>query len=272
MNVDKSKTINILDNLDYRGQTEKIAQVVTEHLDTIGYVVIKNFIAANEQPEESAARFLNLSEMIGKAVAHDSNGKLIWDIKSNPNSASIVKTYSEHSHEAELHTDSQYSENPEDCFGLLTLVPATCGGGLSLLLSLKAILSELRKIDTSGAIEDTLRNTSYPFIVPNVFKKSTSNEPEFNFAPILRDNEIRFRVDTFEKALTYKADLCTEVQRKAFETLKNLILHSPSIHSFMLERGDLIFINNKTMLHGRTQFEDLNRHLLRVRMQKTVFN
>jgi hypothetical protein len=42
-----------------------------------------------------------------------------------------------------------------------------------------------------------LRETDFPFIVPNVFKKTKSDTPEFNFGPILRENEIRFRVDTF---------------------------------------------------------------------------
>jgi len=35
-----------------------------------------------------------------------------------------------------------------------------------------------------------------------------------------------------------------------------------------LQPKDLIFINNKTMLHGRGQFTDADRHLLRIRMNK----
>ena len=40
-------------------------------------------------------------------------------------------------------------------------------------------------------------------------------------------------------------------------------------HRFFLERGDLLFLNNWTTLHRRTEFEDhdtpeLKRHLLRV--------
>jgi hypothetical protein len=47
------------------------------------------------------------------------------------NTYTFIKTYSEHSHEAELHTDGQFIHYPEDYFSLLTLKKADCGGGVS---------------------------------------------------------------------------------------------------------------------------------------------
>lgn len=84
----------------------------------------------------------------------------------------------------------------------------------------------------------------------------------------MRPNEIRFRVDTFEKAIAENPDFCTPKQIEAYDVLKGIILNSDKIKHFYLENRDLVFINNKTMLHGRSSFTDSDRHLLRIRINK----
>jgi alpha-ketoglutarate-dependent taurine dioxygenase len=234
-----------------------LADQVRNLLTTEGYVVVRNFNASNEDVTG-----------VGNPISHNTENAIIWDIKSNPESTSQIKTYSEHTHEAQMHTDSQYSSYPEDYFALLTLTKANCGGGVSNLLSLKNILSELKALENGAEVEAVLRNSKFPFIIPNVFKRDDAESEEFNFGCILQHNEIRFRVDTFEKAIAKRPDLCTEEQIAAYKILKQIILNSESTQNFYLEPQDLIFINNKTMLHGRTLFTDLDRHLLRIRMNK----
>ena len=258
--------INFLDC--NRDSIDNLAIIIREALAKEGFIVIKNFHNELSDMESSKRIFLDIAEKIGQAISHDGQNSIIWDIKNNPKSDSLIKTYSEHNHEAELHTDSQYSEYPEDYFGLLTLKKAQCGGGRSSLLSLMDILSELRELPNGLKIEKTLRESDYPFIVPNVFKKVNSKNLEFNFGPILRSNEIRFRVDTIEKAISNRPDLCTKQQFEAYQALKEIILNSINTKYFYLEDRDLIFINNKTMLHGRESFTDSERHLLRIRMNK----
>ncbi len=265
------KAKSVVNYYDYNlvdGDFQKLAKKILLDLENVGYIIVKNFGVNVNDLEQSKQKFLEISNLVGLPIGHDANNKIIWDIKSNANSKSFIKTYSEHSHEAELHTDSQYSSYPEDYFGLLTLKKAECGGGISYLLKLEDILDDLRSLPDGKTLEKILKETNYPFIVPNVFKKQSSEEYEFNFGPILRDNEIRFRVDTFEKALNQKGSLCTEEQIKAYKILKGIILENVKTEKLFLEEQDLIFINNKTMLHGRGEFTDENRHLLRIRMNK----
>lgn len=244
-------------------------EFILEQLNSTGYVVISNYTSDTANIKKCTHLIKDISSMIGVPFPHNGKDSIVWDIKSNASvKAGAITTYSEHSHEAELHTDSQYSFYPEDYFALLTLKPATCGGGQSLLLSLKDILNELREVDGGIEAERILRKKDFPFIVPNVFKQTNGDEMEFNFGSILQDNEIRFRVDTFEKAIKLRPDFHNDEQWQAFIILKNIILNSPSILKFHLNAGDLVIINNKTMLHGRTSFTDQNRHLLRVRMNK----
>jgi len=246
-----------------------LTQRIISALDGVGWILIPDYEPTLEG-EALAKAYLTLCEEIGKPIGHDREGTIIWDIKSRGagGDGNKVITYSEHNHEADLHTDSQYSEYPEDYFGLLTLHKARCGGGESYLLSLDALLQELASTTAGQEAIEVLRTTNYPFIVPNVFRKKAGDGPEFNFGPILRDGEIRFRIDTFEKALAAAPNLCTPRQLSAFNLLKKCIRASPSMKSFFLEDRDLIFINNKTMLHGRGSFTDANRHLLRIRMNK----
>ena len=243
---------------------EKLAQSALDKMNLEGYCLIHNFIPNTSSILESSNAFIRFINKIGDPVSHDSNNSIIWDISPNKTLNDGIITYSEHSHEAELHTDSQYSRYPEEYFGLLTLRKACCGGGESYLLSLNDILRELGELPNGTKTEEILKSSEYPFIVPNVFKQ-TQGEKEYNFGPILGLNEIRFRVDTLEKALKEKPDSCTKEQAQAYYQLKNIIINSPSIKRFFLEDGDLLLVNNKTMLHGRSQFSDPNRHLLRIR-------
>ena len=264
----KKKGLNFIDYKKLNLSYNNLSELILTNLANVGYVIIKNFNIDPLDIIDSTNKFTEISSLIGKCIGHDKDGKIVWDIKSNPSSNSLIKTYSEHSHNADLHTDSQYSSYPEDYFGLLTLKKAECGGGISSLLSLKNILKSLKSIENYEEIENVLSKTKYPFIVPNVFKKEKNTTPEFNYGPILLENEIRFRVDTFEKALIHKEAKCSEKQIEAYKILKKIILENEEIEKFYLEERDLIFINNKTMLHGRSEFMDKERHLLRIRMNK----
>ena len=258
-------------NVTTKIEPRELSIEILEALEQTGYVLIKNFILPDCDDEEARSKFEILAPKIGIPVSHDVHDSIVWDIKAAKTSASEVITYSQHQHKADLHTDSQYSFYPEDYFGLLTLKKASCGGGESLLLSLKDILHELRSTELGQEVERILRENDYPFMVPTVFKREEEDQIlEMNWGPILRENEIRFRVDTLEKAVTASGDRCTKEQIDAYYYLKNLICNSPSLKRFFLERGDLLFVNNKTMLHGREAFQDPERHLLRVRMNKNI--
>lgn len=263
-----SDNLNKIKYFENNDQYHKLASIIRKELNGVGYVVVTDFNVNLNDIEDCRSKYLAIAEKVGKPVSHDTNDSIIWDIRPNPASSSFVKTYSEHSHEAQMHTDSQYSSYPEDYFGLLTLKQADCGGGESYLLSLEDVLGSLRELDNSANIENTLRHTDFPFIVPNVFKKNPDCEFEFNFGPMFKEHEIRFRVDTFEKAINVRPDLCSEQQIKAFEALKSVIINNPKTLAFYLQPQDLIFINNKTMLHGRSEFQDQSRHLLRIRLNK----
>ena len=70
-----------------------------------------------------------------------------------------------------------------------------------------------------------------------------------------------------QKVLQFAPQLIDAEQLEALGVLQRILEHSTAVRRFLLEEGDLVMINNKTMLHGRTAFNDSNRHLLRVRIR-----
>ena len=45
---------------------------------------------------------------------------------------------------------------------------------------------------------------------------------------------------------------------EAFELFKTTAARSDLLYRMMLEPGDLQFLNNRTVMHGRTRFEDFD--------------
>jgi len=248
----------------------ELVQSVKDMLDTKGWWLLKGYPVDTKSVKDLEKELTQICSAIGKPVAHDAEGAIVWNIKAAATAKGSVITYSQHSHEADLHTDSQYSDYPEDYFSLLTLEKAKCGGGQSYILTLEDIIDELHQTADGREAYTVLSTTYFPFIVPNVFKKNKESDvPEIVFGKIItNDNEIRFRVDTIQKALEHDPSFCTKEQIKAFSILVKLVRETRRTIKFHLEKGDLVIINNKKTLHGRSSFTDADRHLLRVRMNK----
>lgn len=159
-------TINFLQNAK-----QDLPSIITEELNTVGYVLLKKYPINHINPHET---ILELSSSIGFPKPHNHQNSLVWDIKLGFASKSKVKTYSEHNHEAVLHTDSQYSLCPEDYFSMLCLKKASCGGGISYLLSLQDILEDLMNLPLGRTYIQILKEQKFPFVVPSVFSKKKS--------------------------------------------------------------------------------------------------
>lgn len=224
---------------------------------------LKNYETAKRQ-------LLSFCMNFGTPIPHNSSAdSLVWDIKNNVNSNSTVVTHSERNSEAELHTDSAFSEVPENIFCLLALRKAACGGGSSLLLSSQQLLQEFRKHPNHERYEHLLRTKDYPFLIPTIFRKKKDSNFEYNAGPILKGNKIRYRGDMINKCFEFAPHLFDAEMIEALSFLSKVLTSCNSTDELMLEDGDLLLINNESMLHGRTAFSDTSRHLLRVRLSAT---
>ncbi|MEQ6201517.1 TauD/TfdA family dioxygenase [Sulfitobacter sp. HNIBRBA2951] len=170
---------------------------VRHALHTAGFCVI-NYGDVGSVAQAQALT-LDLARDIGTPMAHDKRGALLWDIRAQSGGTTEGRTFSEHSDEAALHTDSQYRNTPEDAFCLYCIKPAACGGGRSFVLTLGDLLLDLAQAGVGDDMIAALQNHDFPFAVPHVFE--TEND-KFTFGPVVgADNTIRYRKDALEKGM-----------------------------------------------------------------------
>lgn len=261
-------SLNILNIESLNDKSDKnFARLVKLAMKFPGYIILRGIDVDPNNIATSSARLLTLAENIGKPISHDEENSLVWHIKKNENLNQTVPTYSEHSNEAFLHTDSQYREDPEHIFALLMLKKADCGGGASMLMTYDDLMTELNTTPSRKRLSKVLADESYPFVVPTAFKRNLDEKREYVYSPILEKHEkLRFRSDTLKIALEDKNNMVSKQALEAYEMMLGLLSSSKLVRRFHLQPRDIIFINNRTCLHGRSIFKDSNRHLLRVRL------
>ena len=126
--------------------SSELVRLIQEDLRRNGFALLRDMPFDTQDIEKTKAQFLSFCQQLGEPIPHNhSADSLVWSIRSMPYSESKFVTHSERNSEAELHTDSAFSENPEDFFCLFVVTKAECGGGESLLLSASNLLKEIRK-------------------------------------------------------------------------------------------------------------------------------
>jgi alpha-ketoglutarate-dependent taurine dioxygenase len=212
-----------------------------------------------------------LSLVLGYPTPTDPRrGKLLWDVKSRPLPVGHFATFSEHSERAELHSDTQYYPNPEEYFLLYTIRAARCGGGRSLLCCARQVKEQLLTTAMGREALEILSTFKYPFRVPTTFTEvGEVSSVETTLAPIFSDQPlIRFRYDTIAKGFQSRPDLDLPEARFALGVLLKILETQSRVVDFILRDDDLLICNNHTALHGRTGFQDSERHLIRIRVSE----
>ncbi len=200
-------------------------------------------------------------------------GQLLWDVKPRVLPKGHFATFSEHSDRAELHTDTQYYDQPEDYFLLYAISAARCGGGKSLLCDGREIQSCLLETTQGHEAYDVLSTFSFPFRIPTTFTQAgTVDAIETTQAPIFGDEPlIRFRHDTLEKGFEARPDLDVPEAREALRVLNHVLENKVNVLNHYMQDDEVMICDNYTALHGRTIYLDRNRHFIRVRMGRQPF-
>lgn len=245
-------------------ELDQLIRVIKRSLNDPGYVLIRGLVFDLQKTKKF---FLELGNLLGKPLPHDSLGTILWDVRDRQIPNSIQTTFSENSSEAILHTDSQFRDEPENIIGLFCIEPAACGGGESMILSLKDIKKEIHSRKDGLELTRALKRKEFVFPTPNAFKMNPTGPTEFIESAIFDgEKTIRYRKDTMLDAITKNMLNCRELI-DAFTSISSIIENSKATLRFGLKTGDLLMVNNRNTLHGRTEFNDKNRHLLRLKIK-----
>lgn len=198
--------------------------------------------------------------------------RVAWDIRARPGSEQQARfvTFSERVGNADMHTDSSFYPMPEEQFLLYVVTAAGCGGGESLLIEVDDIHAELLRSEAGRAASAVLHETALPFRVPSVYAAS-DEQVEIELAPVFRraaDGTLtmRWRYDSLLKGLAARPALDTPALRAALTLLNEVIEQRAPRFCQQLPADTLLWADNHRTLHGRADYRDPARHLIRIRI------
>jgi Taurine catabolism dioxygenase TauD, TfdA family len=240
----------------------RAARVTEELLRGRGFVLLRGLPVERWGSRLSAIAFYGLGLHIGRPRTQNAQGHLLGHVRdlglrSDDPSVRIYQTHERQT----FHTDSA------DVVGLLCLQTAKAGG-LSALVSSITLYNELR-----ARRPDLARRLFAPFATDRRGEVPPGERPYFAipvfnwYAGELSAIYQRQYIDSAQRFAD--APRLTPADVEALDLL-DALTDDPALHLTMtLERGDMQFVHNHTLLHDRTAFEDhpqpaRRRHLLRL--------
>jgi hypothetical protein len=231
-----------------------------------GFVIVKNLPFLHYPRPLVDWLFLALTACLGDLTIHNNLKQLVWEITPRTDVSSRERTFSELNVAAPWHTDSAFRRLPEKYFALFAIAPAKIGGH-SLIMQVDKALAALRKTDEGMQCLSILRSEIFPFRVPPAF--AGADTTKITYAPILGTSPlIRFRLDSLLAGFQACPELMTPSRLWALTYFNRFLESFNERIEVKLERGDIVFIDNHRVLHGRTAFSGSDRLFLRARVEK----
>lgn len=231
-----------------------------------GFILVDTARFQPAPKEELTQLFCMLSSRLGTPVEQNTAGTLLYHVTDTGGDVQYGARFSTTNSESTFHTDASFVDRVPDYVGLLCLNGAKAGGinqvvsGHSVRERLQAESSEAWR-ELNGVFHFDRRGGTRPGEAP------TARHPVFEEAArgwVIR--YLRFWIETgHEKA----AEPLTEPQRDALDELDR-VANDPALRAeFTLRPGEILFVNNRWLLHNRTAFVDhaeldRKRHLLRL--------
>ena len=211
------------------------------------------------------ALVLALTSAIGEPTDHCADMRVMWPIMSRAVAAGKQATFSESLGEAPLHTDSAFACQPERYNALYVVRQSRCGGGQTAVVNGPRFLHDFAKTAQGADCIRFMRDMDYPFRVPDAFFVGQT----VIAAKILAEDPIlRFRHDCIERGFALRPDLATDRHRFYYALFRNAVEAHSSRTEFLMSNGDMIVYDNTRLLHGRIDYGDPERYLIRVRMRE----
>jgi alpha-ketoglutarate-dependent taurine dioxygenase len=207
--------------------------------------------------------------MVARPVAQKLDGTMIYDVHDTGQQAlpgSGIRP-DKTNIEIRFHIDNAYNTTPPEIVGLLCLKTAK-SGGVSRVLSFHTVYNELL-----ARHRELIARLYQPFWFDRQ-REFFPGEPDTFFAPVFDtadDGELRARFSVHQINSGYAmkgAPVDNEGAAALAATLD--IFEDPEVSiDFAFQPGEIQFVDNRTLGHSRTEFEDWSeperrRHLVRL--------
>lgn len=243
-----------------------------------GFVVLEGLPIDQYTYEEICTIYWAISTFFGTTLIQNVEGDLLYSVQD--------KGYSQEAHlsnhkirgadtggSLNFHTDSApaFQGDTPDIFGLLVLQAAKSGGE-SRLISAQTLHNIILEEHP-----EYLERLYAPYHFDRRAELNPGELPTF-LAPIFTyDNCLSIRYANLYILKGYEASgiPLTPADKEPIDFIQSVLQREELAVVFKLKRGDILFINNRSILHGRTTFEDYpeperKRHLIRIWLKNTA--
>ena len=223
--------------------------------DGVRFAVVDRLPLDQVNDDEAKAMYWVLSSLLARPVQQKLTGTLVYDVhdtgkKATPGSG--VRP-DQTNMEQFFHNDNSYNTTQPEYVALLCVRPAKTGG-VSQVISFYTLHNELL-----GAHKDVVSRLYQPFWFDRQ-KEYLPGEPAVLSAPIFsaHDGRLKVRLGLFQAASGYTMmnETMDEAAVTAIATLRNVFAQEALRFDFVMERGQIQYVNNLEIGHRRTTFED----------------
>jgi len=231
-----------------------------------GFAIIERVPIEQYTVQEALAMYWLIGQCLGSPMEQNIQGTLLYDVRDMGQNVAQGARFSVTNAESSFHNDNSFGELLPDFVGLLCLHTAK-SGGQSQLISGYALHNEL--LENHPDVLETLYQL-FCFDRRGQFKAGETPTSEF---PIFQWSEgkltLRYLHYYIQVGHERAGKMLTTDQKKALEIVEGLLSHADFRVEFNLQPGQMLFTNNRWILHNRTAFEDYSdperrRHYVRL--------
>ena len=230
-----------------------------------GFVIIESPRRALDDRQRTLLYWL-VGQALGKPVEQNVQGTLLYDVRDTGQDVRSGARFSVTSAESTFHSDASFGDRVVDHVGLLCLRPARAGG-LSQLVDGRSVYEEL-----ADRHPEALAILTQPFHIDRRGGARPGEAPTAQFPVLARDRAglvYRYLRYWIEAGHARAAQPLTAAQKVALDALDEVLAEPALRAEFSLRPGEMLFINNRWLLHNRTAFDDFpeperRRHLVRL--------
>lgn len=230
-----------------------------------GFAVIDRLPMDVMDEQDAVAVFWVLGNLVGRPVAQKWDGTMLYDVMDTGQRYAYGVRGSYTNVELLFHTDNAFAITPPDYVALLCLRPAT-KGGVSRFCSVHAVHNRLL------AEHPCELERLYECVLWDRQAEHAPGAPKVTRAPVFRyENRklsARLNVSLIRKGYEVAGVEMDPATRGALEALESVADDPELWFELPIERGQLQFLNNRSIAHYRSEFADhedpaRKRHLVR---------
>jgi alpha-ketoglutarate-dependent taurine dioxygenase len=220
----------------------RLAEAVRAGIREVGAAVVRGVDVRHDEA------LLGVVALAGTPSDVGNGGGFIYDVTPRPEGEQVDVSSTDR--RFPLHTDSTFLRAPHDVIALGCLAAPINGGGESHLMNVDVALAHIRARPGGDDVVAALGEPAYPFLV------DVDGERVIAQLPILRHDHVpvtvRYRDDIIAKAGEAVSIALSARHSAALHTFE-AALGDVSLHAVRaLRPGDVLIVDNRRMLHGRT--------------------